>query len=320
MFETIDGWLESVPTLFYPTVAAGLNEVFQVDLDGAPAFWIQVTPTAAAVTTTPRHDTTVVVATSAHHWLDIVNRNDAALISELVASKSLTLTPFDPELFKWFALALRADRSRSEEDFKKILVGSIEVWEIWQSLWLPVLQEHGLKPSHRLLDLGCGTLRVGSSLIRYLERGHYVGVDIRPEVLVEGRRELERLGLTDKQPELVHCPDVGQLDLGRRFDVVLAGSVLVHLEDDIFDGFLATVAKHLAPSGSFFANVNVREFLENPYEGLRWLGFPFVARSFEFYRDKGRAHGLEISDLGAPKSDHPMNRQQRIIRYKLAGE
>ena len=42
---------------------------------------------------------------------------------------------------------------------------------------LKLLKRHGLKPSHRLLDFGCGSLRVGRWLIKYLNRGRYFGID-----------------------------------------------------------------------------------------------------------------------------------------------
>jgi SAM-dependent methyltransferase len=35
----------------------------------------------------------------------------------------------------------------------------------------------GLRQDHRLLDVGCGSLRAGRLLIAYLEPGHYFGVE-----------------------------------------------------------------------------------------------------------------------------------------------
>lgn len=36
----------------------------------------------------------------------------------------------------------------------------------------------GLRPQHRVVDYGCGSLRVGCQLIPYLERGCYFGLDV----------------------------------------------------------------------------------------------------------------------------------------------
>merc|ERR1712176_171126 len=35
----------------------------------------------------------------------------------------------------------------------------------------------GLKPKHRLFDVGCGALRFGVQAISYLKKGHYYGLD-----------------------------------------------------------------------------------------------------------------------------------------------
>ena len=41
-----------------------------------------------------------------------------------------------------------------------------------------VLERHGLKPEHRVLDIGCGVGRVALPLTRYLTSGTYDGFDI----------------------------------------------------------------------------------------------------------------------------------------------
>jgi len=45
----------------------------------------------------------------------------------------------------------------------------------------------GLKPNDMFVDFGCGTLRVGASLIEYLEPDRYVGFDIDEKILDVGR-------------------------------------------------------------------------------------------------------------------------------------
>ena len=48
--------------------------------------------------------------------------------------------------------------------------------------------------------VGCGTLRGGIPLIDYLAPGHYAGVEVRGDVLDEGRRELAENGLGHVHP------------------------------------------------------------------------------------------------------------------------
>ena len=44
--------------------------------------------------------------------------------------------------------------------------------------WLKFLIKNGLKKSDTVLDYGCGSLRLGKTLIEFLEPRKYVGVDI----------------------------------------------------------------------------------------------------------------------------------------------
>jgi SAM-dependent methyltransferase len=165
------------------------------------------------------------------------------------------------------------------------------------------LQRMGLERGHRLLDLGCGTLRGGLPLIEFLEPGHYTGVEVRAEVLAEARAELAEAGLAHKAPALLHATDLGALELPERFDVVWAFSVLIHMDDATLARALLCVARHLAPDGSFHANVRLAVRLaqgrvdEEPVQ--HWEGFPVVTRTLDFYRAAGARHGLVLRDLGS---------------------
>ena len=96
--------------------------------------------------------------------------------------------------------ALRAGRklkyrlTTSASTRRAELIGKPERWEAQRRFQFDFLTSHGLAPEHRLLDIGCGTLRVGIPLIEYLDTGHYAGVEARAPVLKEGRRALAEAG------------------------------------------------------------------------------------------------------------------------------
>ncbi len=54
-----------------------------------------------------------------------------------------------------------------EEKAHRGLVGGL--WDELGKLQLDFLTESGLKPSHKLLDIGCGCLRGGVHYVKYLE-------------------------------------------------------------------------------------------------------------------------------------------------------
>jgi cyclopropane fatty-acyl-phospholipid synthase-like methyltransferase len=148
-------------------------------------------------------------------------------------------------------------------------------------------------PEHTLLDLGCGTLRGGIPIIRYLNNGNYTAVDVRQEVIHEARLELEESGLASKDPVLICIDNVSEMVLESSFDFIWAFSVLIHMEDNVLRGGLQFVRRHLKNQGRFFANV----VLGNSHDG-HWREFPLVEREASFYQEIFLANDLCMTDLG----------------------
>lgn len=155
------------------------------------------------------------------------------------------------------------------------------------------LRRAGLESHHRFCDLGCGTLRGGIPVIRYLEEGRYFGCDVRAEAIGEGCLEIAEHGLADKNPTVLLSRNFTDFALSWRFDFIWAFSVLFHLEDDMLDRILGFAARHLAADGVFYANVNTGEKSDGA-----WREFALVTRELSFYEDRCRLHGLDISDIG----------------------
>jgi SAM-dependent methyltransferase len=95
-----------------------------------------------------------------------------------------------------------------------------------------------------VLDAGCGTGRVAIELDR---RGiEVVGADLDPSMLATARR-------LDPHVPWVQT-DLGALDLGRTFDVVvMAGNVLLFTPPGTEADVVAGCARHLAPGGLLIA-------------------------------------------------------------------
>src|SRR5262245_17052197 len=75
-------------------------------------------------------------------------------------------------------------RAGAHRDF----VGGL--WDEIGRLQFDFLVAHGLKPEHKLVDVGCGALRGGVHFIRYLKPGHYFGLDLNASLIKAGEREL----------------------------------------------------------------------------------------------------------------------------------
>jgi cyclopropane fatty-acyl-phospholipid synthase-like methyltransferase len=127
------------------------------------------------------------------------------------------------------------------------------MWDEIGRLQFEFLRARGLKPNHRLLDIGCGCLRGGIHAIKYLETGNYYGLDINRSLIEAARREVGLAGLAHKNPHLA-LSDRFELGLFReKFDYLLALSVFTHLFANHIIRCLAEVREVLAPDGRFFA-------------------------------------------------------------------
>jgi SAM-dependent methyltransferase len=127
------------------------------------------------------------------------------------------------------------------------------MWEEIGRLQFEFLRARGLKPGHRLLDIGCGSLRGGIHAIRYLDTGNYYGLDINPSLIEAGRHELRLAGLSYKNPHLALSNRFELGLFGEKFDYLLALSVFTHLFANHVLRCLAEVHEVLTPEGRFFA-------------------------------------------------------------------
>lgn len=148
----------------------------------------------------------------------------------------------------------RAVMASDTERDPKAAVGSRshERWLALGRLQFDYLKGHGLRPDHRLLDIGCGNLRAGWRFIDHLDSGHYYGIDISPDILIQAKRTVCEYGLQEKLPHLTLTGDL-TLDFlpSGHFDIVHAHSVFSHSPVEVIEECFAHVGRVLAPGGFF---------------------------------------------------------------------
>ncbi len=111
------------------------------------------------------------------------------------------------------------------------------------------LISRGLQTSHHLLDFGCGSIRAGIWRIGYLDSKHYFGVDAHLQSLEAAvQYEIPLHRLEHKQPRFLHSATFEIAHFQRAFDVILASSVLNHLNEAQLDLALRSITAALAPS------------------------------------------------------------------------
>jgi len=131
------------------------------------------------------------------------------------------------------------------------------LWDEIGQLQVDFLISQGLMPHHRLLDIGCGSLRGGVKLIKYLDAGHYAGVDLHESLLNAGYDiELAEAGLRHKLPRSNLVVD-GEFDFSwcpMRVDFALAQSVFTALPLNFCRICLEQLPNFVVRDGNFFVS------------------------------------------------------------------
>lgn len=161
------------------------------------------------------------------------------------------------------------------------------------------LVDHGLLPSHYLLDVGCGALRAGIHFLRYLKPGRYVGLEKEDSLVELAGEVLAVYGLTCS-PILQQRSDFDLTGLGvTRFDYMLAQSVFTHLPPPDVEICLQRLMPCLAGGGSFFASFKRghRIKIGKPHP-TRGGEITIVSYPLSFFADLAGAVGCQVEDLG----------------------
>lgn len=131
----------------------------------------------------------------------------------------------------------------------RAFVGPADQYDLIGAAQFALLYALGLREHHRLLDIGCGSLRAGRMLITYLRPGGYTGVDPNRWLIDEAvERELGRDVLAVKRPAFDASDDFSLGHLGR-FDFVLAQGVGTNTGPALLPRLIRAIAQTLAPGG-----------------------------------------------------------------------
>jgi SAM-dependent methyltransferase len=134
-------------------------------------------------------------------------------------------------------------------DDHRAYVGPSDEYDLMGAMQFSLLCALGLREGHRLLDIGCGSLRAGRLLIPYLAPGGYTGLEPNQWLVEEAlEQELGRDVVTLKAPTFIHND---RFDASGRepFDFIVAQSIASHTGPEMTRDLIAAVREALAPSG-----------------------------------------------------------------------
>jgi len=140
-------------------------------------------------------------------------------------------------------------------------VGPPEDYDLIAAMTFNLLTTLGLRQYHSVLDVGCGSLRIGRLLIPYLNRGKYFGVEPNEWLVAEGiRRELGDTLVQIKRPIFFFSDSPETIAQARTaFDFALAQSIFSHCGLDLIKAWLSAISRSLAPDGALIATFLIGE-------------------------------------------------------------
>ncbi|GJN33351.1 hypothetical protein PR202_gb21943 [Eleusine coracana subsp. coracana] len=137
-----------------------------------------------------------------------------------------------------------------------------EPWAGGRDVFEFLANASALTPTDQVLEIGCGTLRVGLHFIRFLEAGRFHCLE-RDELSLMAalRYELPAQGLLYKRPLIVRGEDMDFSRFGDTvmYDLIYASAVFLHIPDKLVWTGLERLAGKLRPQrGRIFVSHNIK--------------------------------------------------------------
>ena len=133
-------------------------------------------------------------------------------------------------------------------------VGPPERYDLIAAMTFNLLTTLGLREYHKVLDIGCGSLRIGRLLIPYLDSGNYTGIEPSQWLVEDGiRHEIGNDLIRIKKPRFIFSPGAKDLPKDDEYAFAFAQSIFSHCGTDLITQWLNDAYAHLERDGVFLA-------------------------------------------------------------------
>ncbi|WP_067327352.1 MULTISPECIES: class I SAM-dependent methyltransferase [unclassified Synechococcus] len=185
-------------------------------------------------------------------------------------------------------------------------------WDEIGDLQFSFLKQQGLRPEQVLLDIACGSLRLGVKVIPYLQPGHYLGMDKEQQLLDAGiHQELGETLLASQRPRLLCSADFAFEQFATPVDAAIAQSLFTHLPPPLIGCCLEKLRPWLKPDGRFFATFfEVEQQRDNPSDPHDHGYFAYTREQMQTF---GSDQGYRMDYIGG--WGHPRDQVMVVYRH-----
>lgn len=154
----------------------------------------------------------------------------------------------------------------------------------------------GLRQHHRVMDIGCGSLRGGRLLIPYLNKRCYFGIEPNQWLVDDGvTNEVGNDLLRIKEPQFSFKNSMADFKESLELDFAVAQSIFSHCGRDLIEQWVSEVSFHLKSDGLLVATFLIDN---NDYEGDGWIYPGCVKYRPESIEEIAHRHGIAFTLLG----------------------
>lgn len=118
-----------------------------------------------------------------------------------------------------------------------------------------LLIENGLKTSHLFVDFGCGSLRLGSELISYLNSNKYIGLDMTDYFINMGKESLSKELLKEKNPtfKIINSETISELQTSG-VNFLMSAAVLIHIPENELNQYFKNIITLIGKNGKAYVD------------------------------------------------------------------
>jgi cyclopropane fatty-acyl-phospholipid synthase-like methyltransferase len=189
-------------------------------------------------------------------------------------------------------------------------VGPPHYYDLMAAMAFNLMTTCGLREHHRVLDIGCGSLRMGRLLIPYLLKGNYTGIEPNEWLVQDGL--LNELGediLSIKKPRFIYDTQIETHENVGPIDYAMAQSIFTHCAPDQITSWLEQIRDVLSPEGVLLATYFSGE---EDYQGTGWI-YPDCA----FYKPETMEKIVKDAGFGwQPLDWHHPRKQKWVAIYR----
>ena len=151
-------------------------------------------------------------------------------------------------------------------------VGPPDRFDFMSATQFSLMFQCGLREHHHVLDFGAGSLRAGRLLIPYLRPNRYYAIEPNSWLIEDGiRGELGQDAVALKHPKFSSDDSFDCTVFNRKFDFIMAQSIVTHCAPDLFRKLIGSFALALERDGlALFSYCNSPTPVEHP-PSERWV-------------------------------------------------